>query len=676
MKFVEAIKQRVAAIRKASKYLPHLHGIEHVFSSARTGDSLYEIDNYMEFAGIYNSYVWVRKAVNVIVESLAPLPVRVVDSNGKPLKSHPLNDLFGYINDTTTPSQHWQQYFIHLILGGENPVELVTNKAKTKVIEMWNRRPDRLWILPDYARLNYPRIAEFVFYGQDADPIRVPASHMVFDRFYNPRNVWRGITVLGALRTGVKLDVAGQRWNESIVTTGAKPEYAVTTKKFLTDGEKERLEQQIMDKHGTGRPLMLDDETTVVPYSWAPKDMEWVEQRRFARDEIGGLFGIPDEIMGYGKDTYDNLKMAERLLWRVTLKPYIGRRDSVYTKHFTYTMPLLNTGERIETDVSDVSALQQDDDALLERATKFFGMGVPFNTVDQSLSLGIGAIPGGDVGYLPSTLIPADEMSAPLPAPQTKGVEVLARAKKPSSARTGRALQRIRKQVAADMETAIEGYFEELANSVVARARANKFARFWHKAITKKAVPDLDVLITDDDVTKLGDIVGSFYLHICEASWETWNKALGLTVEFDADNAAVVAALDQAGEQVRMIDETTKTALQALLKYATEQGWTISQLIKGDENQPGIKALIQETYKNRARTIARTELGTAQNICTLARYKDAGIKEVEVFDNGQDDPDSACRIANGQKWSLKDAQKKLLEHPNCTRAFAPVESKG
>jgi HK97 family phage portal protein len=661
------IQRRFARLRrKGVSTHPELAGREHLYSSARTGDSTYEIDNYFDFATTYINYVWVRKAVGLIADNIAPLPVRVIKDDGKAVPSHPLTELFSYANDTMDPSHVWRQDIIHKLLGGESGIEIVPNAAGTQATELWPRRPDRIHVLPDYTRLNYPRIAEYVFNGLDEEPITIPDRWMVFDRFYNPLNVWRGISPIRAVREGITLDILGMRWGKSLLKAGAKPEYAITSEEFLTPDERLRLEKQVMEKHGSALPFLLDNKTKIQPFSWAPKDMEWMEQRQFSRDEVGGIFGVPDEIMGYGRDTYENFETALRVFWLLTLLPLIQRRDVLLTKHFKHTLPMLRPGERIATDTSSVGVLQDDDAPRIEKAGKLFDMGVPFNKIDERLSLGVGPIPGGEVGYLPATLLPADAVAAPLPPPQAKA----AKAGRPTAQRTGRALQRIRKQVATKMETAVDGYFTDLASTVVARARTAKFAAVWQKAIRTKELPTLDMLILDEDLAGLTTIVGDYYVQVCEASWETWNAALGLDVSFSADNAAVVAALADAGDQVALIDEATKAALQELLQYAAEQGWTVADLVKGDDEHPGLKALIQETYKGRARTIARTELGTAQNKATLGRYGSEGVTKVKVFDNGDDDPDSACQQANGQVWSLKKANANLLEHPSCTRAFA------
>jgi len=58
--------------------------------------------------------------------------------------------------------------------------------------------------------------------------------------------------------------------------------------------------------------------------------------------------------------------------------------------------------------------LREDYSKKLEEAAKLFAMGVPFNTINEKLKLGIDPIQGGDIGYLSAGLLPTDfDRSAP-----------------------------------------------------------------------------------------------------------------------------------------------------------------------------------------------------------------------------------------------------------------------
>ena len=57
------------------------------------------------------------------------------------------------------------------------------------------------------------------------------------------------------------------------------------------------------------RPVVQEEGVTdIKTFYFVHKDIEWMEQRRFDRDEVAELFGVPDEIMGFGRDTYENFE--------------------------------------------------------------------------------------------------------------------------------------------------------------------------------------------------------------------------------------------------------------------------------------------------------------------------------------------------------------------------------
>jgi phage portal protein BeeE len=103
----------------------------------------------------------VRKAVTLIAQTLAPLPIRVVDSSGKAQPNHPLTLLYANPNDTMPGPEFRGVSIIHLLLGGERASEIVDD-TRGRPRELWPRRPDKVGIRPDESRKGYPRAAEYV----------------------------------------------------------------------------------------------------------------------------------------------------------------------------------------------------------------------------------------------------------------------------------------------------------------------------------------------------------------------------------------------------------------------------------------------------------------------------------------------------------------------------------
>jgi hypothetical protein len=142
-------------------------------------------------------------------------------------------------------------------------------------------------------------------------------------------------------------------------------------------------------------------------------------------------------------------------------------------------------------------------------------------------------------------------------------------------------------------------------------------------------------------------------------------------VAFEESDPAVVAALNQAGSRISGIIETTRGAIRQVLQTGAERGWTIDQLINGVGEDAGLRDVVAETRKGRARAIARTELGTAQAVASEGRYRSAGVSQVVIFDGGGEDSDDICNQLNGQIKTLDWYHQNPLQHPNCVRAAGP-----
>lgn len=398
---------------KAISHRPELSGRQHVYNSTAY-DVPADMSEFLGYATVYGSYVWVAKAMGKIVDNFCALPVRVVDGETQPLDSHPLSLLLAHVNDEETPADLWSSYIVHKFLGGESFIEIVPD-ARNRPAELWARRPDLMLVRPDVTRLDYPRAAEYVYQGESGTPMTLPAASVVHDKFYNPLQPWRGLAPIAAVREGITIDLFSQSWSKGFIRNNARPDFALIAPQGITRSERDRyLSEFVRDHAGANAnhlPVVLEDGVTdIKTFSFAPKDMEWLEQRRFSRDEVGAIFGVPDEIMGYGKDTYENFQTALEVFWTLTLRPLVLRRDLVFSNHFR-KLGLLKGSERIDTDLSEVGVLQEDIAPKIAMAIQLWDRGVPFNVLDERFNLGVGAIPGGEVGYVPSSMTPV-EMAA------------------------------------------------------------------------------------------------------------------------------------------------------------------------------------------------------------------------------------------------------------------------
>jgi HK97 family phage portal protein len=352
---------------------------------------------YQAAAADYAGHVWVHKAIRVIDNNVAHLPLRVLDRSGDERVGHPLTMLFSQVNETMSPPILWGQWVTDMMLGGESGLEFVRG-SRGGTLEVWPRQPHQITVVTDADRKRYFGVAEYKIKVDATDKgFVVPREEFVHFKFYNPLNPWRGLAPITAVRMGIVIDQLAQAWARMFFANSARPDYALIAPQGITPSEREDMEEKLASKfggvRGSHKPIILEEGITdIKTFSFAPKDMEWINQRELARDEIGAIFGVPDEIMGYGKDTYENLGKAMTLLWTLTLLPLLGFRDWTLTKHFQQ-IGQLRPDEHLATDTSSVKELQEDLTEKLGQGKLFFDMGYTPDQINDRLGLGMDASP-------------------------------------------------------------------------------------------------------------------------------------------------------------------------------------------------------------------------------------------------------------------------------------------
>jgi HK97 family phage portal protein len=355
--------------------------------------------------------MWVQKAINVLANNISPLTLRVTTGTGQDktyLDKHGIYELLENPNPEMGLADIFREWIVNQMLGGECGIEAVKNRSGNRVIELWPRQPQTFTVRP--KSLRYRSVSFFKVDDGNGEAYNLTPEEFIHLKFYNPVSPFRGVAPITAVKLSIVIDQLAQAWTRLFFRNQARPDFAVVAAEGMTIKEKNELENQLSAKFGTNegvhKPIILESGVTdIKPFSWAPKDMEWVNQREFSRDEIGAVFGVPDEVMGYGRDTYENFGTAEKVLWTLTIMPLCKLRDDTLTRFFRKAGMLAQV-ERLETDFRLVPQLQEDYKTRVEQAAKLFTMGIPFNMIDNQLKLGFGEIPGGEVGYLPFGIMP------------------------------------------------------------------------------------------------------------------------------------------------------------------------------------------------------------------------------------------------------------------------------
>ena len=127
MALLQRVRMELATLRASkamAEHRPDLRYREHVASSAAGAQSMEFADAYADYAAVFRSYVWVRKAINKIAENVAPLPIEIVAGEDA-LPNHPLSVLLNGGNDQIPAVELWQGWVVNMMLAGECFFEVV-----------------------------------------------------------------------------------------------------------------------------------------------------------------------------------------------------------------------------------------------------------------------------------------------------------------------------------------------------------------------------------------------------------------------------------------------------------------------------------------------------------------------------------------------------------------------
>lgn len=583
--------------------------------------------------------------------------------------SHPVTTLLRQPNPDMGMVE-FLQFAITLNSIGGNFYGWKQRSRSGRVVAIWAFSD--LQISPIAGRTTEEGLVRYYEYDSgDGNKIPIPKEDIIHWKWMiDPEYPFKGIGAIALSAREVDRDNEASAYIFSLLKNNAVPPLVVNLEEDddSTQDEIDAMGRKWIQKHSKGQPAFISAGMKVTQLGYDLNKLAGETLADVPETRIAANFHVPPSVAGlnvgvkrsdYG-DTAARKAFTEQTLmalWRsFASEMYNGLKDEFPTgNNFT-----------LQFDVSRVGALQELKKDQRQSVNELWKSGL-VTRAEAKQELGIKSLPGDDVYYvsLATEFVPAKGSGSVVRVDgNTKalngGVEMKAKLRSAS-----KPLLTIRKKSARKMESALETYFSDLADRVASRTEEKSLK-------AKNQLPSLDDLMSESDDAELEKLIKRFYVQVIELSWDSWNVSLGIEKAFDLTDPAVTRALEMAGDHVAEIQETTKDALRELLAQANENGWSIDQIVRGVDGQHGLKDIVEETYKNRARAVAISELGQAQNLATVERYRGADVQKVEILDGGDDDSAPACNLANGQIWTLELFEQNLLQHPNCSRAAAPV----
>ena len=534
-------------------------------------------------------YAAVRaKAINV-----SQVPFKIYPINGEDeIKKGSIIDLFENVNPYSNKFQLWEAIVTLLDITGEAAVVIDTETTRDGVpVALWVINKNNMELVKSNGAFSGWKVK------LENTTVFVPRSQVIFNKYYNPNDPIRGLSPIQALMLSLDSEWGAVKYNQTFFEKGQTVGSVFSTPDHLNDQTYKRLKHQlIQSRQGKmHEALLLDGGLTLTNTRPSNKEMEFLELRKFTREEVAMVFKVPKaELSLYEDVNFATAQSEDKSFWKKTLIPLMRMIQS------EFNTSLLNPlGYRGEFDVQSIDVLNEDIGIKAESAIKFWAMGVPFNTINQVLGLGFPEIPGGDepkqAGQtiepkgIDKSVLSALEISGEMP--EEKAQEEILKGLRDAK---WKSLMNPVLPLMAKASKNVKNYFYDVEQKLLKKANKNL------SNIKVKGADDIDLAWVEESFSdeKLKKAIEP----VIEDS-----ITLGVGTNMIPEES-ILAMIATRGSKITSINETAREVvlrgLRKTLDEAIREGWTeqqrtdaINEVIRGQ----------MKINKNNARTIARTE---------------------------------------------------------------------
>jgi HK97 family phage portal protein len=356
------------------------------------------------------SSTYVYACINIIAKSVASVPWYVYRQNRNgdwiQQQQHPLASLI----DRPTPWHSRKDLMTgmiqHLYLGGNSLHTKV--RAGGAVVELWQLQPDWIKVFPSATDW-----IDRYEYNKDGIITPIDPKDIMHNKFLDPANPYWGLAPLQAGARAVDIDVEAVRYQKVGLQNMAISDGVFTFDHPLTQDQWNEARAMVREQHqgidNAHTPWVLGAGANWQQMSMTPKDIDFIESRKFTANEICSIFQVPPPMIGIlDKANYNNIETARKIFWLDTIVPLLEDIKDSFNLSLT---PEFGAGLELSYDISNVNALQESTADKITQAKDLWAMGVPFNMINQKLELGFDDIDGGDQGFLGSGLQPLSALA-------------------------------------------------------------------------------------------------------------------------------------------------------------------------------------------------------------------------------------------------------------------------
>lgn len=666
-------------------------------------ETMFNTDHLQQFKN------WVFACVQARSEEVANIELDLFRGD-EIIDNHEIIALLNHPNPNMTRHDLIMAHQAFLDLDGNSFWYLARDDdGKGAIKEIYLLRPDRVKVVA--GRANPLQVDGYLFTQPGGQKISFDPQEILHFKNFNPMGYHpfphRGMGIVEAAMWAIETDNEARNWNYRFFKNSAKPDGYLTTAGDAAPDPDEllRIRAEWESTHGgsdnASRIAILGGGLKWESIASTAKDMDFVNQRTFSRDEILSLFRVPKTIVGITDDVNRSNADASIYVFALrTVKPLMQN----FTDHLN-EMLLPEYGDDLEFGFTSPVA-EDRKESIEEYQAGIAGGWLTINEVRERE--GLATVEGGDSLYLPiSSVAVAETAPEPVTAPKS--------AKKGKVIKTGRT--RVAKRSKSSVEEAVEKliaskkskvkmkpskkeytiktlspeqkdsyiatwkanlkisqaplrkaltkYFEKQEQEVMANAKYQMKRKTIAKLVEKGATDFL--FDSEGAMTSSISLITPFIREYIKQSGGAAANLMGTAFDAETDTLLKFIA-DRAQYFADNINGTTSEDLLTSIKTGLDSGENLSQI------QDRIASVYDIAKGSRTQTIARTEISAASNQGAVGAYTQAGVEKIQwaVVDPKDED----CLANDGDVEIIGDAfpsgDSMPPVHPNCECTTIPV----
>jgi HK97 family phage portal protein len=324
-------------------------------------------ENYEDYAIAYSQVVWVYACVSTIATAIAGAPLKAYRQKANSIEEvsdSPLARLLSDVNPYISAYDLWEATASFLELSGNCYWEIERDDEGLP-LAIYPMRPDRIKVVPDKA--------DFVrgyIYEVNGRSVSLSADEVVHFKYFNPSNEFYGLGPIAAIRNSIIVDQYSVAYNKSFFKNGAHPGAVLETDGSLGEEAYNRLRKQWEESHKgvvrAHRLAILEDGLKFKPIGLSPRDMEFLKQRRFCREEICSVFKVPPALVGvFEYANYANAEHQNRAFWQKTIIPKLRKLELKLNNSLVPMFENIKPADEawfVRFDTSAIDALKENED--------------------------------------------------------------------------------------------------------------------------------------------------------------------------------------------------------------------------------------------------------------------------------------------------------------------------